>query len=84
MACDRIQHLVEHPSQKINFVLEYPGVPSRGFDKLWLSLFQRQPCRLSALYLLHLWNRVRTNLIPTEHSAPNPWITYVRTVSFPQ
>src|SRR5258708_12271155 len=23
----------------INFVLEYPGVPSRGFDGLWFSLF---------------------------------------------
>src|SRR6267143_1469884 len=32
MACDRIQRLVEHPSQMINFVLEYPGVPSRSFD----------------------------------------------------
>jgi hypothetical protein len=39
MACDRIQRLVEHPSQMINFVLEYPGVPSRSFDKLWFSLF---------------------------------------------
>jgi hypothetical protein len=39
MACDRIQHLVERPSQMINFVLAYPGVPSRSFDKLWFSLF---------------------------------------------
>jgi hypothetical protein len=39
MACDRIQRLVERPSQMINFVLEYPGVSSRSFDKLWFSLF---------------------------------------------
>jgi len=24
------------------------------------------------------------NFIPTEHSAPSPWITYVCAVSFPQ
>jgi len=39
MACDHIQRPVERPSQMINFVLEYSGVRSRGFDKLrfyWL------------------------------------------------
>jgi hypothetical protein len=30
---------VERPSQMINFVLEYPGVPSRSFDRLWFSMF---------------------------------------------
>ena len=39
MACDRVQRLVEHPLQMINFVLENPGVPSRSFDKLWFSSF---------------------------------------------
>jgi len=39
MACDRIQRFVERPSQTINFVLEYPGVPSASFDKLWSSMF---------------------------------------------
>jgi hypothetical protein len=29
------------------------------------------------LYLRHLEKRVGTNLIPTEHSPPNRWITYV-------
>jgi hypothetical protein len=39
MACDRIKRLVERPSQMIIFVLEYPGVPPRRFDKLWFPLF---------------------------------------------
>jgi hypothetical protein len=38
MACDRIQRLVERPSQMIYFVLEYSGVQSRSFDKLWFPL----------------------------------------------
>jgi hypothetical protein len=39
MACDRIQPLVKRSSQMINFVPEYPGVPSRSFDKLWFCSF---------------------------------------------
>jgi hypothetical protein len=42
------------------------------FSAAWFSIVP---------YLLHLEKRVRTNLIPTEHSAPNPSITYVLGVS---
>src|SRR6202030_4350583 len=32
---------VERPSQMIDFVLEYPRIPSRSFDRAWLSAFIR-------------------------------------------
>ena len=34
--------------------------------------------------IFHLGNSVRTNLFPTDHSAPNPWIIYAYAASFLQ
>ena len=72
MGCDRIQRLVERPSQMINFVSEYPGRTIQKLRQIVGLLFhlnmQREPSRLSALYLLHRGNSVRTNL-PTDHSS---------------